>query len=260
MLDPTQRFSGRVENYMKYRPSYPLAVIELLTAECGLTPDSIIADVGSGTGLLTELFLKNGNRVYGVEPNREMREAGEQLLKDDARFTSIAAAAEATTLADHSLDFVTAGQAFHWFDRDRARAEFKRVLKPQGWVVLIWNNRRTTSTPFQQDYEQLLHTYATDYAAVDHKQVDADVLRSFYGSTDFRLKTFDNQRVVDDFEGLKGGLLSASYTPEAGHPNYLPMLEELRRIFEAHQLDGRVSFEYDTQVYYGRLGTSHHVV
>ena len=253
MLDPTQRFSSRVENYVKYRPSYPAAIIDLLAAECGLTPASIIADVGSGTGILTELFLKNGNRVYGIEPNREMREAGEQLLKDYARFTSIAAAAEATTLADHSVDFVTAGQAFHWFDRDRAHTEFKRVLKPQGWVMLIWNERRITSTPFQQDYERLLHTYATEYAAVDHKQVDEDVLQSFYGSADFRLTTLANQQIFD-FEGLKGRLLSSSYAPEAGHPNHLPMLEELHRVFEAHQIDGRISFEYDTQVYYGKLG------
>jgi ubiquinone/menaquinone biosynthesis C-methylase UbiE len=253
MLDPTQRFSSRVENYVKYRPSYPPAIIDLLATECGLTPASIIADVGSGTGLLTELFLKNGNQVCGIEPNREMRATGEQLLKDYAHFISIAAAAEATTLTAHSVDFVTAGQSFHWFDRDQARQEFKRIVKPQGWVVLIWNERRTTSTPFQQDYERLLHTYATDYAAVDHKQIDADHLRSFFGSDAFRLKTFDNQRMVDDFEGLKGGLLSASYTPEAGHPNHLPMLEELRRIFEAHQIDGRVRFEYDTQIYYGRL-------
>ena len=256
MLDPTQRFSSRVENYVKYRPSYPPAIIDLLTTKCGLTPDSIIADIGSGTGLLTELFLKNGNRAYGIEPNREMREAGEHLLKGYARFTGIAAAAEATTLADHSVDFVTAGQAFHWFDRDRARIEFERILRARGWVILIWNDRRTTATPFQQAYEQLVHTYATDDIAIEHQQVDADVLRSFYGSPAFRLKTFDNQRMVDDFESLKGGLLSASYTPEAGQPNHLPMLEELCRIFEAHQIDGRVSFEYDTQVYYGRLVTA----
>ena len=252
MLDPTQRFSSRVENYVKYRPSYPAAILDLLATECGLTPDSIIADIGSGTGILTELFLKNGHRVYGIEPNREMREAGEHFLKDYARFISLAAAAEATTLADHSIDFVTAGQAFHWFDRDRARAEFKRVLRPHGWVTLIWNERRTTSTPFQQEYEQLLRTYATDYAVVDHKQVDEDVLQSFYGSADFRLTTLANQQIFD-FEGLKGRLLSSSYAPEAGHPNHLPMFEELRRIFETHQINDRVSFEYDTQVYYGRL-------
>ncbi len=251
MLEPTQRFSSRVENYVKYRPSYPPAIIDLLATECGLTPDSIIADVGSGTGILTELFLKNGNRVYGIEPNREMREAGEHLLKDYARFISIAAAAEATTLADHSVDFVTAGQAFHWFDRDRARAEFKRALRPQGWVALIWNVRRTTSTLFLQEYEQLLRTYATDYV-VDHRQIDAGILRSFYGSTAFQLKTLDNQQIFD-FEGLKGRLMSASDTPEVGHPNHLPMLKELRRIFEAYQIDGKVCFEYDTQIYYGHL-------
>ena len=138
-MDPTQRFSSRVADYVKYRPSYPEAIIDLLTAECGLTPDSIVAGAGSGTGLLAELFLKAGQRVWGIEPNREMREAGEEFLRGYQRFVSIAASAEATTLPDRSVDFVTAGQSFHWFDRARVGVEFARILKPQGWLVLIWN-------------------------------------------------------------------------------------------------------------------------
>ena len=169
MTDPTQRFSSRVDNYVKYRPSYPAAIIGLLATECGLTPDSIVADVGSVTGLLAELFLQAGNRVMGIEPNRDMREAGEQLLRGYDRFVSIAAAAEAITLPDHSVDCITAGQSFHWFDRERAGLEFARILKPQGWLVLIWNERRIDSTPFLRAYEQLLHTYSPDYAQVDHK-------------------------------------------------------------------------------------------
>src|SRR4051812_26588364 len=106
MSNPTRRFSSRVENYVKYRPSYPAEVVELLAAECGLTPTALVADVGSGTGLLAELFLKNGNHVFGVEPNREMREAGERLLGSYANFTSVNGTAEATTLPDRSVDMI----------------------------------------------------------------------------------------------------------------------------------------------------------
>jgi ubiquinone/menaquinone biosynthesis C-methylase UbiE len=252
MTDVTQRFSSRVENYIKYRPGYPNEVIETLRSECGLTADSIIADVGSGTGILTEVFLRNGNEVYGVEPNSEMREAGERLLKGYPRFRSVASRAEETTLPDHGVDFITAGQAFHWFDREKARVEFARILKPRGWVVLIWNDRATTATLFLIAFEKLLKDYSTDYEQIDHRQINADVIRDFFGSDRFRLKQFNNSQVFD-YEGLKGRLLSSSYAPEAGHPNHEPMLAELERIFQAYQDEGRVVFEYVTQMYYGQL-------
>lgn len=250
--DPTQRFSSRVENYIKYRPGYPTEVVETLQSECGLTPDSIIADVGSGTGILTELFLQNGNVVYGVEPNREMREAGERLLQGYSRFHSVGAKAEETTLDGASVDFIAAGQAFHWFDREKARAEFVRILKPQGWVALIWNERLTETTPFLIAFERLLKDYATDYEQVDHRRIDASVIRDFFDSHEFRLKRFENVQVLD-YEGLKGRLLSSSYVPDAQHPNYEPMIAELERIFQEYQNEGRVDVEYVTLMYYGQL-------
>ena len=252
MTDATQRFSSRVENYIKYRPGYPDGVVETLQSECGLTPGSIVADVVSGTGILTEMFLRNGNAVYGIDPNREMREAAERLLKDHPRFHSVAARAEETTLDDASVDFVAAGQAFHWFDREKTRREFARVLKPRGWVALIWNERVTITTPFLVAYEQLLKDYSTDYEQVDHRRIDDDVIRDFFGSDDFKLKQFKNAQVFD-YEGVKGRLLSSSYAPEEGSPNYEPMLAELERIFQTYQDEGRVVFEYVTQMYYGQL-------
>jgi ubiquinone/menaquinone biosynthesis C-methylase UbiE len=251
-MDPTQRFSDRVENYVKYRPGYPAAVIDTLKVDCRLTEDSVIADVGSGTGILTELFLKNGARVFGVEPNREMRAAAERLLGGHARFTSVAATAEATTLPAHSVDFVTAGQAFHWFDRQQARQEFRRILKPQGWVVLVWNERRTKATPFLEAYEKLLLTYAVDYASVDHRLITDEIIAAFFRPGAFKLKVFESNQ-PQDFEGCQGRLLSASYTPRADHPNYEPRLAELRSIFDAYQVNGTVPFEYDTKLYYGQL-------
>lgn len=251
MIKPTERFSNRVENYVKYRPTYPRAVVELLAGECGLVPASVVVDVGSGTGLWSELFLEYGCTVYGVEPNREMREAGERLLARYPAFTSIDGAAEATTLDENSADFITAGQAYHWFDRERARTEFARVLRPGGWVVLVWNERRLAA-PLVARYEQMLITFGTDYEQVTHQYEPDDFLIPFFGGNEVRLRIFENHQVLD-FESLKGRLLSTSYAPEPGHPNYEPMLEELARIFDAHQQDGRVVFDYETKVYYGQF-------
>jgi ubiquinone/menaquinone biosynthesis C-methylase UbiE len=249
--DPTKRFSNRVENYIKYRPGYPQAVIDLLTDECGLTAGSIIADVGSGTGILSEGFLRNGNRVFGVEPNTPMREAGKKLMASYPKFTSVDGTAEATRLADASVDLVVAGQAFHWFDQKRARQEFARILKPSGWVALIWNERRLDSTPFLRAYEQMLLKYGTDYEEVRHENVYNDVA-PFFAPYEFKMTAFDNHQVFD-FDGAKGRLLSASYVPAAGHENFEPMLGELRAIFEANQQAGEIVFEYDTRVYFGQL-------
>ena len=198
------------------------------------------------------MFLRKGNLVYGIEPNREMREAAERLLKDYPRYRSVAARAEETTLDDASVDFITAGQAFHWFDREKTREEFARILRPQGWVALIWNERVTTTTPFLAAYEQLLKVYSTDYEQVDHRRIDGHVIRNFFGSAQFRLKQFKNVQVFD-YEGLKGRSLSSSYAPEEGPPNYEPMIAELERVFQTFQDNGRVVFEYVTQMYFGQL-------
>ena len=252
MSDSTRRFSSRVDNYVKYRPSYPPEVVELLAAECGLTPGALVADIGAGTGLLAELFLKNGYRVLGVEPNREMRQAGERMLGDYQQYTSVDGTAEATTLADKSVDAITAGQAFHWFDREKARAEFARILRPGGWVALVWNERRVDSTPFLAAYEQLLRTYSREYETLNHRQVDQQMIAAFFKAGTFSSQTFENRQIFD-FEGVTGRLLSSSYTPEPGQSTYQPMLDDLAAIVRAHQVDGSVSFEYDTNVYYGQL-------
>lgn len=252
MKDPTQRFSTRVDNYLRYRPSYPPQVLDLLREECGLAIDSVVADVGSGTGLLTELFLRNGNTVFAVEPNREMREAAERLLAHYERFHSVDGTAEATGLPDRSVQFVTVGQAFHWFHQDRARTEFARILKLGGWAVLLWNNRRTDSSPFLREYEQLLRDHTPEYGSVTHRRLGGGDLARFFGPGGYRTATFPNHQLFD-FDGLKGRLLSSSYAPEPGQPGHDAMLARLREIFDAHQQDGKVTFEYDTQVFFGRL-------
>ena len=250
--DPTRRFSNRVEDYIKYRPHYPSAVLGLLEDECGLTRESVVADVGSGTGILSELFLSAGVRVYGVEPNREMREAGERLLAAYENFVSVDGRAEETTLADASVDFVTAGQAFHWFEPAPARREFRRVLRDGGWAVLVWNDRRTGGAPLLAEYERLLLEYGTDYKEVSSKWAAEENIKTLFGAGEVRTKTFDNEQVLD-FDGLKGRLASASYAPLPGHPNHEPLMSELAALFERHQRGGRVVVEYDTKVFYGRL-------
>jgi len=249
--DATQRFSSRVEKYVRYRPGYPPKVIELLHRECGLTPSSVVADVASGTGIFTRLLLGTGCTVLGIEPNTEMRKAGEEFLAGFSNFTSVAGSAEATALRDQSVDLATAAQAAHWFDLKQARREFARILKPRGWAVLIWNERCVDTTPFLRDYEQLLLTYGTDYQEVRHERTTAKI-QEFFSPAAFQAREFANNQECD-YDGLEGRLLSSSYTPPPDDPKHRPMLEALQRIFDQHQLHGQVTLEYMTRVYYGQL-------
>jgi ubiquinone/menaquinone biosynthesis C-methylase UbiE len=245
-----QRFSGRVEAYIRARPGYPPQVLDALRRECGLQPHWAIADIGSGTGILTEMFLKHGNTVYGVEPNQEMREASGKLLAAYPRFHPREGTAEQTTLADRSVEMVTAAQAFHWFDRPKARAEFQRVLKPGGWVVVLFNNRDMDST-FVRDYEALLDTYGTDYRQVRHENLGDDVFAEFFGAQGFKKSVFPNPHTYD-LSKLRERLLSSSFVPNTGD-RADAMLRDLERIFHKHQRGGVVDFAYQTAMYYGRL-------
>ena len=250
--DAKQRFSNRVADYIRYRPGYPAGVLDLLRSECGLRPEHVIADVGSGTGLLSELFLKNGNRVFGVEPNQEMRQAGEEYLQSQTGFSSVEGSAEATTLADAGVDFVSAGQAFHWFMPAATRREFSRILRSAGWVVVLWNDRRIAETPFGSAYENLLERCGTDYKSVKEAYPDQQNMRDFFGEGNFSLCELPNQQRLD-WESLAGRLRSSSYAPGPAHPNYEPMMAELQKIFHAYQVSGQVLMQYTTHIYFGRL-------
>jgi ubiquinone/menaquinone biosynthesis C-methylase UbiE len=251
IADPTLRFSSRVENYIRYRPGYPAQVLDTLKSECGLTPASVVADIACGTGIFTKMLLENGNVVFGVEPNREMREAAERLLAGYPQFKSISGTAEATNLPDGSVAFATAAQAAHWFDLPKARQELARILKPGGWAVLIWNERSTGSTPFLRAYEELLLAYSTDYTQVRHEHT-TDKIGDFFVSSPFQSREFD-MRQEFGYVDLEGRLLSSSYAPMQGHPHYELMLKQLRRLFEEFKKDGRVSMDYRTKMFYGQL-------
>lgn len=252
LRDPTARFSDRVDDYIKYRPRYGREVVEALAHKCSLTPNDTIADVGCGTGFSAEPFLQNENHVVGIEPNLEMRVAGERYLAKYPNFEMRDGTAEQTGLPGQSVEFVLAGQAFHWFSREPTRVEFVRILKPQGWCVLIWHDRSIDASPFLQAYENFLRRHAVDYKQVVHRQVaNFEVLRAFFAPCSVELITIPARQRFD-FEGLRGRLLSSSYVPREG-PAAETMLAELPDLFTTYEQDGRIDFQYETKIFYGHL-------
>ncbi|MFX1426056.1 MAG: class I SAM-dependent methyltransferase [Promethearchaeota archaeon] len=246
LTDPKKRFSSRVENYIKYRPNYPQKIIEFLTEQNILSKKTIIADIGSGTGILSKIFLNNENIVYGVEPNNEMRNAAENILNKYSNFISIKGSAEETNLKESSIDLITVGQAFHWFNTELAKKEFKRILKSKGYLALIWNNRRKTGIGFSGEYEKFIINYGTDYKQIRKNEKKVE---NFFP---YRKKVFYNYQDLN-FDGLIGRLLSVSYLPLEGDKNYENMLKDLQILFKKHEKNGKIRIEYDTEIYYGRL-------
>lgn len=251
MREPTERFSDRVVDYIRSRPAYPSGLIDWLVESGQLLPSHDVADVGSGTGKLTRLFLDHGNRVYGVEPNREMREAGERELASYPRFVSVGARAEETTLPTASVDLVAAGQAFHWFRPAEAKREFLRILRPGRPVLVVWNDRDERASVFMGHYEQLLRDHGTDYRQVHHRRIGEAQIAEFYGAGRFAEQRLTYRQVFDK-DGLRARMRSSSYIPASGEPGHAELISRLDGLFETHQRGGRVAFEYRTRVYLGR--------
>jgi SAM-dependent methyltransferase len=247
----TIRFSNRVDDYVKYRPGYPTEIIDFLQHNYNLTTDKLIADIGAGTGISTALFLNAGYRVVAVEPNLEMRNKAIELLGALPGFKAQDGTAEATGLDTGSIDAIIAGQAFHWFNAETSRVEFKRILKPDGIAVLIWNERKIASA-FEKDYDELIIKHATDYVKVDHRNIDPEHIGAFFHPQPFQSAIFQNKQVFD-FEGLAGRLLSSSYMPTKDDSGYEPMITDLRELFDRYQQNDVIAINYDTKVYVGRL-------
>jgi SAM-dependent methyltransferase len=250
-MSSSQRFTNRVDDYVRARPGYPPEVVSTLVERFGLTPAWTIADVGAGTGISAALFLEHGCTVLAVEPNAPMRTAAVGRLGGNARFRAVDAAAEATTLDPVSVDAVVAAQAFHWLDKLRFRAECLRILRPGGIAALIWNVRRPDASPFAAGYEALVREFATDYLTVRHENVTDEELAAFFGGP-FERYVFDNVQVLDR-SGLRGRLLSSTYLPAAGQPGHEPMLAATERLFDEHQRHGAVELPYDARLYAGRV-------
>jgi SAM-dependent methyltransferase len=251
MANTVERFSNRVENYVRYRPGYPQEVLELLREKANLRRSSVLADIGSGTGISARLFLENGNQVYGVEPNAKMRAAAEEFLKDFPNFKSVDGTSENTTLENETVDLVVAAQAFHWFDRAKTREEFRRILRAGGHAVLIWNERRLDANEFLREYESFLIEFGTDYEQSRHDHLAENIFDEFF-QAGFQKRVFQNIQTLD-FEGLKGRALSASYIPTEENPRFGEMIKTLESLFTKHQKNDTIQISYDTNVYYGHL-------
>jgi SAM-dependent methyltransferase len=249
-LRSTERFSDRVEDYVRYRPDYPRALVDWLHG-LGVKPDWAVADIGAGTGISSKLFLDAAHRVTAVEPNQAMREAASHWLGAEGRFHAVEGTAEATGLADGSVDLVTAAQAFHWFDQAAMRVEARRILSARGLVAVFWNTRRLVGTPFLEGYERLLHDYGVDYVSVAERYADDDAMARWFGHGYRGMASFPHGQKLD-YDALLGRLMSSSYAPKPGHTNHEPMLKALRSLFEATQDDGTIDFDYDTRVFAGR--------
>ncbi|MGE4159815.1 MAG: class I SAM-dependent methyltransferase [Planctomycetota bacterium] len=251
--NPTERFSDRAGHYELYRPTYPAALLEFMEGNLGLTPSSVVADIGAGTGLLSRLFLDHGNTVHAVEPNAPMRQSAEKNLGHFPGYTSHGTQAEDTGLPSTSIDLIVVGQAFHWFEVEPTRREFRRILRPGAWVALVWNMRQKASTPFLSEYEDLLCRLGLGYPVTTSDPQTGGLSRNFFPPGRERTTSLPHFQDLN-LEALRGRLLSCSYAPLPGHPNHTPMMRELDALFEKHQSSGSVRIIYDTLVHYGQLG------
>lgn len=251
-LEPTNRFTSRVESYRCYRPGYPAAIVDLLARECRLQSDAVVADIAAGTGLLSEIFLARDYPVIAGEPNAQMRAACATLTSHYLRLLCVDGTAEKTGLADRSADLITVGQAMHWFDLKRARAEFVRVLRPDGWCAVIYNNRRTTGDAFHEGYEKLLIEFGIDYKAIQESHMTEDQLAAFFAPNGMRTAHFENSQLLT-IDALIGRILSSSYMPQVGHSHYAEMCRAIEGLFVQNKSGGHVRMEYDCVVCYGQL-------
>ena len=250
-MKPTERFSSRVENYAKYRPGYPLETIRFFEDKLALDNTTIVADIGSGTGISSKLFLGIAGLVYGIEPNDEMRQVAELTLAQFPNFKSLKGSAERTELAESSVDIVASFQAFHWFNNPDAVKEFKRILRPGGYVALVWNERLLNANHFLRAYETFLIDFGTDYHQIRHDQIETEDIEKSFGKK-FLRATFPNSQVLD-YEGFKGRTLSASYLPTAEETGFDEMLENLDGLFARYQEKGKICIQYSTKVYFAQF-------
>jgi ubiquinone/menaquinone biosynthesis C-methylase UbiE len=250
--DPTKRFSDRVDNYVKYRPTYPPQVLQYLKDECKLTDHSVIADIGAGTGIFTKLLLDKGYEVFAIEPNKPMLDSAIEQLSGYKNFNFINSGAECTELPNASVDLIVCAQSFHWFSNDNTRVEFSRILKLGGKAALIWNNRSTDTDKFAKEYDALLQNDSVDYNKVNHQKISDLNFRVFFKDGAYTLKSFPNVQIFDE-EGLIGRAFSSSYVPPEDTEEGQKFLKLLKALFAKYNDNGKVSFHYQTEIYLGEV-------
>lgn len=241
------RFNDRVENYEKFRPRYAPQIVNFLESKIDFNENMTIADIGSGTGILAEMFLKHGNKVYGIEPNNEMRRVAERRLSTYEKFISIDGLSNDTKLEEKSVDLITAGQSFHWFERESTKEEFRKILAPGGTVLLFWNMRDYESE-FMKSYQEIIMKY---YEKLNIPQDDS-YIDDFFAPHEVIHKIFENP-LEYTFERLIGETASQSYLPNETHKDFEPMKSQLKDLFDVHQKNGLVTFEYKTHMYYSLM-------
>ncbi|WP_341831439.1 class I SAM-dependent methyltransferase [Sphingobacterium thalpophilum] len=240
------RFTDRVVDYEKFRPCYPNEIIQVLKEQIGLDKKWLVADIGSGTGLSTQLFLENGNDVFAVEPNREMRESLLHHFKTYRNLIALNATAENTSIESGCVDLIFAGQSFHWFDREACKREFARILTENGRIVLVWN-QRDPDDAFQQEYEDFLLSHIPSYQSVSHKNISDDDLKQFFGSRSMTKVTLPNQQILD-LRSFLGRVRSSSYFPKEQAENKT-LYDDLRTLFDKYAIAERIVFKYITEIY-----------
>ena len=252
MMKPTERFSTRVDAYREHRPRYPREIVDVLRRDCELASEAVVVDVAAGTGLLAEIFLENGNPVIAVEPNAAMRSVCEELRAAFPKLACVDSTAEATGLADASVDMITVGQAMHWFDLDTTRREFARILRPAGRCVVVYNHRKTGGDAFHEGYERILVEFGRDYGAVQSSHMTEDRLADFFAPAAMRCTTLPNHQDLT-LEGLRGRVLSSSYMPQQGDENYPAMINSVDALFAQHACNGVIRMEYQCALCSGQI-------
>ena len=250
-MDATEKFSGKAEGYEKYRPSYPKELLDYLYQDVGFQENSVIADIGAGTGIFSRLLLERGSRVYCVEPNDDMRRVARQKLQGFPSCTFVDATAEHTLLDDRSVDFFTAAQAFHWFDQTAFAAECRRILRAGGKVVLVWNNREKDSTIIKETY-RICQEICPDSQGFSGGKETPEKYQSFFREGRYEERAFPNDQRMD-LEGFLGRYLSASYAPSQEENRYFAFTKALTELFDSYQKGGAVTLPNQTHCYVGEV-------
>lgn len=245
-----ENFTGKADLYSMFRPSYPNEYINYLHSENYLSEGSVIADIGSGTGILTKLLLEKKLNVLAIEPNNDMRGIAEKNLWVYDQYKSINATAENTSLKNNSVDLITVAQAFHWFDKEKFRLECKRILKENSKVSLVWNSKDVLS-PLMIELQEICKETCPKFKGFSGGIEDTpDVYNQFLKNGIYEMMVYRNDLEMD-LEGFLGRNLSSSFSPLREEKEFEPYRTALTNLFYKNGLNGKIIYPYITKSYLG---------